>query len=65
MRSAPGPDDRVRDLLETAPDSLTTDELRDRIIELQLYRARLEVARARVQAEMEARSEQAEEHQAS
>ena len=65
MRSAPGPDGRVRDLLETAPDSLTTDELRDRIIELQLYRARLEVARARVQAEMEARSERAEEHQAS
>jgi hypothetical protein len=55
MRSAPG--DHVRDLLETDPDSLTTDELHDRIIELQLFRARVEAARASVQAELEERAE--------
>jgi hypothetical protein len=65
MRSSPGPGDLVKDLLETDPDSLSTDELRDRIIELQLFRARVELARARVQAEVEARADRAEEHRAS
>jgi|tagenome__1003787_1003787.scaffolds.fasta_scaffold16312720_2 hypothetical protein len=55
MRSAPGPGDHVKDLLETDPDSLSTDELHDRIIELQLFRARVEAARARTQAELEER----------
>ena len=64
MRSAHA-GDLVKDLLETDPDSLTTDELQDRIIELQLFRARLELARARVQAEVEARADRAEQHQAS
>ena len=49
MRSTPGPGDLVKDLLETDPDSLSTDQLHDRIIELQLFRARLELARAAVQ----------------
>ena len=62
MRSAPGPGDRFKQLLETDPDSLSTDELQDHIIELQLFRARVEAARARLHAEMEAR---AAEHQAS
>jgi hypothetical protein len=52
MRSAPGPGDHVKNLLETEPDSLSTDELHDRIIELQLFRARIEAARARTQAEL-------------
>jgi hypothetical protein len=65
MRSTPGPGDLVKDLLETDPDSLSTDQLHDRIIELQLFRARLELARAAVQAEMEARAERAVEHRAS
>jgi hypothetical protein len=65
MRSTPGPGDHVKDLLETDPDSLSTDELQDRIIELQLFRARVELARAQVLAEIEARAERAEEHQAS
>ena len=65
MRSGPGPGDLVKDLLETDPDSLSTDELRDRIIELQLFRARVELARSAVQAEMEARAERTEEHRAS
>jgi hypothetical protein len=42
----------VKNLLETEPDSLSTDELHDRIIELQLFRARIEAARARTQAEL-------------
>jgi hypothetical protein len=46
----------MKDLLETDPDSLSTDELQDRIIELQLFRARLELAKARVEAEVEARA---------
>jgi hypothetical protein len=50
----------VKDLLETDPDELSTDELQDRIIELQLFRARIEAARARAQAELEERSEQSE-----
>ena len=45
----------MKDLLETDPDSLSTDELHDRIIELQLFRARVEAARARTQAELEER----------
>ena len=49
----------MKDLLETEPDSLSTDELQDRIIELQLFRARVEAARARALAEVEARTEQA------
>jgi hypothetical protein len=65
MRSSPGPGDHVKDLLETEPDSLSTDELHDRIIELQLFRARVELARARVQAEMEARAADRETEQAS
>jgi hypothetical protein len=65
MRSAPGPGDHVKELLETDPDSLSTDELNDRIIELQLFRARIEAARARALAEVEARAERSEEHQAS
>jgi hypothetical protein len=55
----------VKDLLETEPDSLSTDELHDRIIELQLFRARVEAARARALAEVEARAADADEHQAS
>jgi hypothetical protein len=46
----------MKDLLETDPDSLSTDELHDHIIELQLFRARLELAKARVEAEVEARA---------
>ena len=65
MRSAPGPGDHVKDLLETEPDLLSTDELQDRIIELQLFRARVEAARARALAEVEARAADDEEHQAS
>ena len=50
----------MKDLLETDPDSLSTDELHDRIIELQLFRARIEAARARTQAELEERAERDE-----